>query len=59
MTFSSLSFDSLPHNSAIVLVLNYCGVSHKEGYRYLGVTTVVFPLLVSIVGVILGTLGVV
>ena len=59
MTFSSLSFDSLPHNSAIVLVLNYCGVTHKEGYKYLGVTTVVFPLLVSIVGVILGSIGVV
>ena len=59
MTFSSLSFDSLPHNSAIVLVLNYCGVSHKEGYKYLGVTTVVFPLVVSIVGVVLGSLGVV
>lgn len=59
MTMSSLSFDSLPHNSAIVLVLNYCGVSHKDGYKYLGVTTVLFPLLVSILGVILGTIGVV
>ena len=59
MTFSSLSFDSLPHNSAIVLVLKYCGVSHKEGYKYLGVTTVIFPLAVSIIGVILGSLGVV
>ncbi len=58
MTFSSLSFDSLPHNSAIVLVLNYCGVSHKEGYKYLGVTTVLFPLGVSILGVILGSLGI-
>ncbi|MDO5322431.1 MAG: hypothetical protein Q4G06_00295 [Clostridia bacterium] len=57
MTMSSLSFDSLPHNSAIVLVLNYCGVSHKDGYKYLGVTTVLMPLLVSILGVILGTLG--
>ena len=59
MTTSSLSFDSLPHNSAIVLVLNYCGVTHKEGYKYLGVTTVLFPLLVSIVGIILGTIGIV
>lgn len=59
MTMSSLSFDSLPHNSAIVLVLNYCGVSHKDGYKYLGVTTVLFPLAVSILGVLLGTLGVV
>ena len=58
MTMSSLSFDSLPHNSAIVLVLNYCGVSHREGYKYLGVTTVLMPLLVSLIGVVLGTLGI-
>ena len=59
MSLSSLSFDSLPHNSACVLILGYCGVSHKEGYKYLGVTTVVIPLVVSVAGVILGSLGVV
>lgn len=59
MSLSSLSFDSLPHNSACVLILGYCGVSHKEGYKYLGVTTVLIPLMVSIIGVILGSLGIV
>lgn len=58
MTLSSLSFDSLPHNSAIVLILNYCGVSHKEGYKYLFVTTVIMPILVSLIGVLMGTIGI-
>ncbi|MDL2228801.1 hypothetical protein LJC14_00960 [Treponema sp. OttesenSCG-928-L16] len=58
VTMSALSLDSLPHNGAVVLTLNYCGVSHRDGYKYLGMTTVVFPFLVSIIGVILGSLGI-
>ena len=59
MAFSSLGFGSMPHNGAIVLALNCCGVSHKEGYKYLCVTTFLFPAVASKLSVILGSLGIV
>ena len=59
MAFSSLGFGSMPHNGAIVLALNCCGVSHKEGYKYLCVTTFLFPAVASILSVFLGSLGIV
>ncbi|MEG1932383.1 MAG: hypothetical protein RR075_04660, partial [Pygmaiobacter sp.] len=59
IAITSLGLDSLPHNSAIVLTLNYCGVSHKEGYKYLFVTTVLLPLLGGCIAVLFGMIGIV
>ena len=53
------TFDSLPHNSAIVLTLSYCGVTHKEGYKHLFVVTVVTTTLATIVNIIMAHLGVI
>ena len=54
-----ITFDSLPHNSAIVLTLSYCGVTHKEGYKHLFVVTVVTTTLATIVNIIMAHLGVI
>lgn len=58
-TMSSFGFDSLPHSSAIVLTLNCCEVTHKEGYKHLFVTTVLTNTLAVIVGIITASLGIV
>jgi hypothetical protein len=34
------------------------GVSHKEGYRDLGIVTVVFPLVATIIVILLAMMGV-
>lgn len=36
--------DSLPHNGAVITLLAICGLSHKESYLDIGVTTLVIPL---------------
>lgn len=58
MTMASLTFDSLPHNSAIVLTLNYCGVTHKEGYKHVFFTTVLATLVSAAMGIVLASMGI-
>jgi H+/gluconate symporter-like permease len=42
---ASLGLDSLPHNGLVVSVLNVTEVSHKEGYKHIGIVTVLIPLI--------------
>ena len=56
---SQITFDSLPHNSAIVLTLSYCGVTHKEGYKHLFMVTVVTTTLATVVNIIMAHMGVI
>jgi len=55
---SSLTFDSMPHNSAVVLTLDACHVSHKEGYKHLFVTTVINTTIATVIAIILAMIGV-
>ena len=59
MAFSSQAFDTLPHNSMVVTVLAACDVTHRQGYKPIFVTSVLFPFILVIVAVILGTMGLV
>ena len=43
---TSVSFDSLPHNGAILTMLLVCGMTHKASYKDIAVVTVVTPLAV-------------
>ncbi|AIY03048.1 putative H+/gluconate symporter family protein [Arthrobacter sp. PAMC 25486] len=45
MAMSSVSFDSLPHNGAIITLLLVCGLTHRESYKDIGVVTVLVPLI--------------
>ncbi len=45
--------DSLPHSSAVVTTLLVCGLSHKEGYKYIGMICTVIPLIVLAVSIIM------
>lgn len=54
---SCCGLDSLPHNGAVVTLLKYTGISHKDGYIHIGVTTVIVPLLTLALMVFLGAIG--
>ena len=56
-SISSGGLDSLPHNGATVTTLSLCGITHKEGYLDMFVTSVVIPIATALVIVVLATLG--
>ena len=41
--------DSLPHNGAVITLLAVCGLTHKESYLDIGITTVVITVIMSFV----------
>ena len=55
---ASGGLDSLPHSGAVITMLMVMGVTHNEGYKDLGVVTVVFPLVATVVIVLLALMGV-
>ncbi len=59
MSISSQAFDTLPHNSMVVTVLGACDVSHKEGYKPIFVTSVLFPFVLVVIAVIMGSIGII
>lgn len=55
-TLSAIGLDSLPHNGAVVVLLTLCGMTHKDSYKQIFVTTVVLTLIVAAIAIILGTI---
>ena len=53
---ASVGLDSLPHSGGIVAVLAISGVSYKDGYKYLFVTTVIITLLALALALVLGNI---
>jgi H+/gluconate symporter-like permease len=47
-TMASGGFDSLPHCGAVVAILTITGLTHKQGYKDLGVVTVVIPVFATL-----------
>lgn len=45
--------DTLPHNGAVITTLAICGLSHKESYIDIFVTSVVIPIITTIIIVFL------
>lgn len=45
IAMASVSFDSLPHNGAIVTLLLVCGLTHRQAYKDIGVVTVIVPFI--------------
>jgi len=42
---ASTSFDSLPHNGAVITLLLVTGLTHRESYRDIGVITIGTPII--------------
>ncbi|MBN2516269.1 MAG: GntP family permease [Deltaproteobacteria bacterium] len=55
---ASGGLDSLPHSGAVITMLMVMGLTHKEGYKDLGVVTVIFPIFATIVIILLALMGV-
>ena len=55
---SQITFDSLPHNSAVVLTLNACNVTHREGYKHVAVTTVLNTTIATIIAILFAMIGI-
>lgn len=52
-TMCAIGLDSLPHNGAVVVLLTLAGMTHKDSYKQIFVTTVVFTVIVAIIGIFL------
>jgi len=48
MAIAAGSLDTLPHSSGLFLMFGMLGLTHKESYRFVFVTTVLVPALVCI-----------
>lgn len=46
------SLDTLPHSSGLFLMFSWLGLTHKDGYRFVFVTSVLMPLIVVIVATV-------
>ncbi len=51
-SIATCGLDTLPHNGAIVTILTIFGLTHKEGYKYFFILSLVLPLLSLIPGMI-------
>ncbi len=53
---SAVTFDSLPHNGGIVMTLEIFHYSHKEGYKYVAVSTIIIPFITTIISLLVAVL---
>ena len=51
---ASGGLDTLPHNGAVITTLAICGLTHKNSYKDIFVTSVIIPILVTAL-VVIGT----
>ncbi len=57
-SIGSGGLDSLPHNGAILTVLAIVGMTHKDSYYEMFITTVMIPVLATVIAIITGSLGI-
>lgn len=43
------SLDSLPHSTSLFMTFDHLGLTHKDGYEFVFVTTVVVPMITTII----------
>jgi H+/gluconate symporter-like permease len=51
-SITSTAFDSMPHNGSMIMILLCYGYSHKEGYKYMLISNIAIPMVMSIVAMI-------
>ena len=54
VTMAGVGLDSLPHNGFVVTLLAITGLTHKEAYKPMFITTVVFTTICLAIAMILG-----
>lgn len=57
-SLSSGGLDTLPHNGAVLTLLNNTGMTHKDSYVDIMVTSLIMPIVATIVVIILASFGI-
>lgn len=57
-SLASGGLDTLPHNGAVLTLLAVTGLTHKDSYIDIAVTSLILPVLSSIPAIILASLGI-
>jgi H+/gluconate symporter-like permease len=57
-SLSSGGLDTLPHNGAVLTLLNNTGMSHKDSYFDIMVVSLIMPIIATIPAIILAVLGI-
>ena len=57
-SLASGGLDTLPHNGAVLTLLAVTGLTHKDSYIDIMMTSVIIPIIASIPAIILGTMGI-
>ena len=57
-SLASGGLDTLPHNGAVLTLLAITGMTHKDSYIDICVTSLILPIVSSIPAIILGSLGI-
>lgn len=57
-SLSSGGLDTLPHNGAVLTLLAVTGMTHKDSYIDIFVTSVLLPIVATIAAIILASLGI-
>ena len=58
-SISSGGLDTLPHCPTYIMMAAVIGVSTKEAYKDVCVTTVIFPIVLSTIAALLATIGII
>ena len=56
---SSGGLDSLPHNGAVLTLLNKTGMTHKDSYMDIFIVSVIMPIFATIIAMIISGIGLV
>ena len=59
MTIACCGLDTLPHCSTFILMCSVCGVTAKDSYKHVFPLTVIMPILLTILCIIMITLGII
>ena len=54
VTMAGVGLDSLPHNGFVVTTLNVADQTHKQAYKPIFITTLVFTMLLLILAIFIG-----
>jgi len=57
-SLASGGLDTLPHNGAVLTLLAVTGMTHKDSYIDICMTSLVIPIVASIPAILLGSLGI-
>lgn len=57
-SLASGGLDTLPHNGAVLTLLAVTGMTHKDSYIDVMMTSLILPIVASIPSIILATLGI-